>query len=223
MDRLNVSQLVWFLNESFTKKISGKSKDDIVKDTLNISVEEFRSKMKDFFVRKGYDKGFELLWRGEISRGPAVLFKEIDDIDDIDDRDSFMFNFCYYMKYFRNTPPSRVEVEFSRDFEDKNSFCMDLEVVINNRIRFFSHKVNLNSFDDLDEHYLEKRGLRKDGKNLYSVKETELSLPLLIKMQQFFAKLVEKASKVKIKSLNDALRNALTDKQQIDVIKDFFF
>ena len=55
MDRLNVSQLVWFLNESFTKKISGKSKDDIVKDTntLNISVEEFRSQMKDFFDRKG--------------------------------------------------------------------------------------------------------------------------------------------------------------------------
>ena len=223
MDRLNTSQLVWFLNESFTKKTSGKSKNDIVKDTLNISVEEFRSQMKDFFDRKGYGKGFELLWRGEISRGPAVLFKEIDDIDDIDDRDSFMFNFCYYMKYFRNTPPSRVEVVFSRDFEDKNSFCMNLEVVINNRIRFFSHKVNLNSFDDLDEHYLEKRGLRKDGKNLYSVKDTELSLPLLIKMQQFFEKLVEKASKVKIKSLNDALRNALTDKQQIDVIKDFFF
>ena len=215
MDKLNVSQLMWFLNESFTKKTSGKSKDDIVKDTLNISVEEFRSKMKDFFVRKGYDKGFELLWRGEISRGPAVLFKEIDDIDDID---SFMFNFCYYMKYFRNTPPSRVEVVFSRDFEDKNAFCMNLEVVINNRIRFFGHKVNLNSFDDLKE-----RGLRKDGKNLYSVKETELSLPLLIKMQQFLEKLVEKASKVKIKSLNNALRNTLTDKQQIDVVKDFFF
>ena len=215
MDKLNVSQLVWFLNESFTKKTSGKSKNDIVKDTLNISVEEFRSQMKDFFDRKGYDKGFELLWRGEISRGPAVLFKEIDDIDD---RDSFMFNFCYYMKYFRNTPLSRVEVVFSRDFEDKNAFCMNLEVVINNRIRFFGHKVDLNSFDDL-----EKRGLRKDGKNLYSVKDTELSLPLLIKMQQFFEKLVEKASKVKIKSLNDALRNALTDKQQIDVIKDFFF
>ena len=221
MDRLNVSQLVWFLNESFTKKTSGKSKNDIVKDTLNISVEEFRSQMKDFFVRKGYDKGFELLWRGEISRGPAVLFKEIDDIDD---RDSFMFNFCYhYMKYFGNTPLSRVEVVFSRDFEDKNAFCMELKVVVNNRIRFFGHKVNLNSFDDLDEHYLEKRGLRKDGKNLYSVKDTELSLPLLIKMQQFFEKLVEKASKVKIKSLNDALRNALTDKQQIDVIKDFLF
>ena len=167
MDKLNVSQLVWFLNESSTKKTQGKSKDDIVKDTLNISVEEFRSKMKDFFVRKGYDKGFELLWRGEISRGPAVLFKEIDDIDDIDDRDSFMFNFCYYMKYFRNTPPSRVEVVFSRDFEDKNAFCMNLEVVINNRIRFFGHKVDLNSFGDLEE-----QGLRKDGKNLYSIKET---------------------------------------------------
>ena len=53
MDRLNVSQLVWFLNESFTKKTSGKSKDDIVKDTLNISVEEFQSRMKEFFDRKG--------------------------------------------------------------------------------------------------------------------------------------------------------------------------
>ena len=218
MDRLNVSQLVWFLNESFTKKISGKSKDDIVKDTLNISVEEFRSQMKDFFDRKGYDKGFRLLCRGAISRGPAVLFKEIDDIDDIDARDSFMFNFCYYMKYFRNTPPSRVEVVFSRDFEDKNAFCMNLEVVINNRIRFCGHKVDLNSFDDLKE-----IGLRKDGENLYSVKETELSLPLLIKMQQFFEKLVEKASKVKIKSLNDTLRNSLTDKEKIDVVKDFFF
>ena len=92
MDKLNVSQLVWFLNESFTKKTSGKSKNDIVKDTLNISVEEFRSQMKDFFDRKGYDKGFRLLWRGAISRGPAVLFKEIDDIDD---RNSFIFNFCY--------------------------------------------------------------------------------------------------------------------------------
>ena len=215
MDKLNVSQLVWFLNESFTKKISGKSKDDIVKDTLNISVEEFRSQMKDFFDRKGYDKGFELLWRGEISRGPAVLFKEIDDIDD---RDSFMFNFCYYMKYLKNTPLSCVEVEFSRDFEDKNSFCMELKVVINNRIRFFGHKVDLNSFDDLKE-----IGLRKDGKNLYSVKETELSLPLLIKMQQFFEKLVEKASKVHPYSLDVAFRNALTDKEKIDVVKDFFF
>lgn len=215
MDRLNVSQLVWFLNESFTKKTSGKSKNDIVKDTLNISVEEFRSQMKDFFDRKGYDKGFRLLWRGAISRGPAVLFKEIDDIDG---RNSFIFNFCYYMKYSKNTPLSSVNVEFSRDFEDKNSFCMNLKVVVDNRIVFFGHKVDLNSFDDLKE-----IGLRKDGENLYSVKETELSLPLLIKMQQFFDKLVEKASNVKIKSLNDTLRNALTDKEKIDVVKDFFF
>ena len=215
MDKLNVSQLVWFLNESFTKKISGKSKDDIVKDTLNISVEEFRSQMKDFFDRKGYGKGFRLLWSGAISRGPAFLFKEIDEIDD---RNSFIFNFCYYMKYLKNAPLSCVEVEFSRDFEDKNSFCMKLKVVVNNRIRFFGHKVDLNSFDDLKE-----IGLRKDGKNLYAVKETELSLPLLIKMQQFFEKLVEKASKVKIKSLNDTLKNSLNDKEKIDVVKDFFF
>lgn len=210
MDKLNVSQLVWFLNESFTKKISGKSKDDIVKDTLNISVEEFRSQMKDFFDRKGYN-GFRLLWSGAISRGPAVLFKE-------DDRNSFIFNFCYYMKYFKNTPLSCVEVEFSRDFEDKNSFCMELKVVVNNRIRFFEHKVDLNSFDDLKE-----QGLRKDGKNLYSIKETELSLPLLIKMQQFFEKLVEKASKVHPYSLDVAFRNSLNDKEKIDVVKDFFF
>ena len=95
---------------------------------------------------------------------------------------------------------------------------MDLEVVINNRIRFFSHKVDLNSFDDL-----EGSDLIKDGENLYSVKETELSLLLLIKMQQFFEKLVEKASKVNLRSLDDALRNALTDKEKIDVVKDFFF
>ena len=122
------------------------------------------------------------------------------------------------MKYLKNAPLSCVEVEFSRDFEDKNSFCMELKVVINNRIRFFGHKVDLNSFDDLKE-----IGLRKDGKNLYAVKETELSLPLLIKMQQFFEKLVEKASKVKIKSLNDTLKNSLNDKEKIDVVKDFFF
>ena len=213
MDRLNVSQLVWFLNESFTKKISGKSKDDIVKDTLNISVEEFQARMKEFFDRKGYGKGLRYA-----TGGIEVFF-----YPNIHDG---IFRFCYYINYERENLSrnlSKVEVEFSRDFEDKNAFCMDLEVVINNRIRFFSHKVNLNSFDDLDEHYLEKRGLRKDGKNLYSVKETELSLPLLIKMQQFFEKLVEKASKVKIKSLNDTLRNSLTDKEKIDVVKDFFF
>lgn len=217
MDKLNVSQLVCFLNESFTKKISGKSKNDIVKDTntLNISVEEFQSRMKDFFVRKGYDKDFQLFWRGEISRGPTVRFEEIDDIDD---RNIVMFNFCYFMKYFRNTPLSKIEVKFSRDFEDKNSFCMNLEVVVNNRIRFFGHKVDLNSFDDLEE-----QGLRKDGKNLYSIKETELSLPLLIKMQQFLEKLVEKASKVRPYSLDVAFRKALNDKEKIDVVKDFFF
>ena len=202
MDRLNVSQLVWFLNESFTKKISGKSKDDIVKDTLNISVEEFRSQMKDFFDRKGYGKGLRYA-----TGGIEVFF-----YPNIHDG---IFRFCYYINW-ENL--SIVEVEFSRDFEDKNSFCMDLEVGINNRIRFLGHKVDLNSFDDLKE-----IGLRKDGKNLYSVKETELSLPLLIKMQQFFEKLVEKASKVKIKSLNDTLRNSLTDKEKIDVVKDFFF
>ena len=204
MDRLNVSQLVWFLYESFTKKTSGKSKDDIVKDTLNISVEEFRSQMKEFFDRKGYGKGLRYA-----TGGIEVFF-----YPNIHDG---IFRFCYYINYERGNP-SIVEVEFSQDFEDKNSFCMNLEVGINNRIRFLGHKVDLNSFDDLKE-----IGLRKDGKNLYSVKETELSLPLLIKMQQFFEKLVEKASKVKIKSLNDTLRNSLTDKEKIDVVKDFFF
>lgn len=204
MDRLNVSQLVWFLNESFTKKISGKSKDDIVKDTLNISVEEFQSRMKEFFDRKGYGKGLRYA-----TGGIEVFF-----YPNIHDG---IFRFCYCINYERENL-SIVEVKFSQDFEDKNSFCMDLGVGINNRIRFLGHKVDLNSFDDLKE-----IGLRKDGKNLYSVKETELSLPLLIKMQQFFEKLVEKASKVKIKSLNDTLRNSLTDKEKIDVVKDFFF
>ena len=206
MDKLNVSQLVWFLNESFTKKISGKSKNDIVKDTntLNISVEEFRSQMKEFFDRKGYGKGLRYA-----TGGIEVFF-----YPNIHDG---IFRFCYYINYERGNL-SIVEVEFSQDFEDKNSFCMNLEVGINNRIRFLGHKVDLNSFDDLKE-----IGLRKDGKNLYSVKETELSLPLLIKMQQFFEKLVEKASKVKIKSLNDTLKNSLNDKEKIDVVKDFFF
>ena len=204
MDRLNVSQLVWFLNESFTKKTSGKSKDDIVKDTLNISVEEFQSRMKEFFDRKGYGKGLRYA-----TGGIEVFF-----YPNIHDG---IFRFCYCINYERENL-SIVEVKFSQDFEDKNSFCMDLGVGINNRIRFLGHKVDLNSFDDLKE-----IGLRKDGKNLYSVKETELSLPLLIKMQQFFEKLVEKASKVKIKSLNDTLRNSLTDKEKIDVVKDFFF
>ena len=204
MDRLNVFQLVWFLNESFTKKTSGKSKDDIVKDTLNISVEEFQSRMKEFFDRKGYGKGLRYA-----TGGIEVFF-----YPNIHDG---IFRFCYYINYERENL-SIVEVEFSRDFEDKNSFCMDLEVGINNRIRFLGHKVDLNSFDDLKE-----IGLKEDGENLYSVKETVLSLPLLIKMQQFLEKLVEKASKVKIKSLNDTLRNSLTDKEKIDVVKDFFF
>lgn len=204
MDRLNVSQLVWFLNESFTKKTSGKSKNDIVKDTntLNISVEEFQSRMKEFFDRKGYGKGLRYA-----TGGIEVFF-----YPNIHDG---IFRFCYYINYERENL-SIVEVEFL--WKNKNAFCMDLEVVINNRIRFFGHKVDLNSFDDL-----EGSDLIKDGENLYSVKETELSLPLLIKMQQFFEKLVEKASKVNLRSLDDALRNALTDKEKIDVVKDFFF
>ena len=202
MDRLNVSQLVWFLNESFTKKISGKSKDDIVKDTLNISVEEFQSRMKEFFDRKGYGKGLRYATGGiEVFFYPNIH--------------NGIFRFCYYINYERENL-SRVEVEFL--WKNKNELCMDLEVVVNNRIRFFSHKVDLNSFDDLKE-----IGLRKDGENLYSVKETELSLPLLIKMQQFLEKLVEKASKVHPDSLDVAFRNALTDKEKIDVVKDFFF
>ena len=202
MDRLNVSQLVWFLNESFTKKTSGKSKDDIVKDTLNISVEEFQSRMKEFFDRKGYGKGLRYATGGiEVFFYPNIH--------------NGIFRFCYYINYERENL-SRVEVKFL--WKNKNELCMDLEVVVNNRIRFFSHKVDLNSFDDL-----EGSDLIKDGENLYSVKETELSLPLLIKMQQFFEKLVEKASKVKIKSLNDTLKNSLNDKEKIDVVKDFFF
>ena len=202
MDRLNVSQLVWFLNESFTKKTSGKSKDDIVKDTLNISVEEFQSRMKEFFDRKGYGKslryatgGIEVFFYPNIHNG--------------------IFRFCYYINYERENLSS-VEVKFL--WKNKNELCMDLEVVVNNRIRFFSHKVDLNSFDDL-----EGSDLIKDGENLYSVKETELSLPLLIKMQQFLEKLVEKASKVHPYSLDVAFRNSLNDKEKIDVVKDFFF
>ena len=202
MDRLNVSQLVWFLNESFTKKTSGKSKDDIVKDTLNISVEEFQSRMKEFFDRKGYDKGFRYATGGiEVFFYPNIH--------------NGIFRFCYYINYERENL-SRVEVKFL--WKNKNELCMDLEVVVNNRIRFFSHKVDLNSFDDL-----EGSDLIKDGENLYSVKETELSLPLLIKMQQFLEKLVEKASKVYPYSLDVAFRNSLNDKEKIDVVKDFFF
>ena len=202
MDRLNVFQLVWFLNESFTKKTSGKSKDDIVKDTLNISVEEFQSRMKEFFDRKGYGKGLRYA-----TGGIEVFF-----YPNIHDG---IFRFCYYINYERENL-SRVEVKFL--WKNKNELCMDLEVVVNNRIRFFSHKVDLNSFDDL-----EGSDLIKDGENLYSVKETELSLPLLIKMQQFLEKLVEKASKVHPYSLDVAFRNSLNDKEKIDVVKDFFF
>ena len=202
MDRLNVSQLVWFLNESFTKKTSGKSKDDIVKDTLNISVEEFQSRMKEFFDRKGYGKGLRYATGGiEVFFYPNIH--------------NGIFRFCYYINYERENL-SRVEVKFL--WKNKNELCMDLEVVVNNRIRFFSHKVDLNSFDNL-----EGSDLIKDGENLYSVKETELSLPLLIKMQQFLEKLVEKASKVYPYSLDVAFRNSLNDKEKIDVVKDFFF
>ena len=202
MDRLNVSQLVWFLNESFTKKTSGKSKDDIVKDTLNISVEEFQSRMKEFFDRKGYGKGLRYATGGiEVFFYPNIH--------------NGIFRFCYYINYERENL-SRVEVKFL--WKNKNELCMDLEVVVNNRIRFFSHKVDLNSFDNL-----EGSDLIKDGENLYSVKETELSLPLLIKMQQFLEKLVEKASKVHPYSLDVAFRNSLNDKEKIDVVKDFFF
>ena len=201
MDRLNVSQLVWFLNESFTKKTSGKSKDDIVKDTLNISVEEFQSRMKEFFDRKGYGKGLRYATGGiEVFFYPNIH--------------NGIFRFCYYINYEREY--LSIKVKFL--WKNKNELCMDLEVVVNNRIRFFSHKVDLNSFDDL-----EGSDLIKDGENLYSVKETELSLPLLIKMQQFLEKLVEKASEVHPYSLDVAFRNSLNDKEKIDVVKDFFF
>ena len=202
MDRLNTSQLVWFLNESFTKKTSGKSKNDIVKDTLNISVEEFQSRMREFFDQKGYGKSLRYATGGiEVFLYPNI--------------NNGIFRFCYYIHYEKENL-SRVEVKFG--WENKNELCMELEVVTNNRIRFFGHKVDLNSFDDL-----KGSGLIKDEENLYSIKETELSLPLLIKMQQFLEKLVEKASKVRPYSLDVAFRKALNDKEKIDVVKDFFF
>lgn len=96
---------------------------------------------------------------------------------------------------------------------------MYLVVVFNDLYRFFGHRVDLNSFDDLEEDLL-----IKDRENsFYSVKETELSLPLLIKTQQFLEKLAEKASKVSLDSLKDAFRKALNEKEKIDVVKDFFF
>lgn len=77
----------------------------------------------------------------------------------------------------------------------------------------------MNSFDDLEEVLL-----IKDRENsFYSVKETELNLPLLIKTQQFLEKLAEKASKVSLDSLKDAFRKTLNEKEKIDVVKDFFF
>lgn len=203
MDRLNTSQLMWFLNESFTKKTSGKSKNDIVKDTLNISVEEFQSRMREFFDQKGYGKGLRYATGGI----EVFLYPNIKD---------GIFRFCYYLRY-ENGKLSFVEVKFG--WENKNEVCMKLSVAINNTYRFFRHKVDLNSFDDLKE-----LGLIKDRENsFYSVKETELSLPLLIKTQQFLEKLVEKASKVSLDSLEKALRKSLNDREKIDVVKNFFF
>lgn len=122
MDRLNVSQLVWFLNESFTKKTSGKSKDDIVKDTLNISVEEFQSRMKEFFDQKGYGKEIPF----NETRGVEVfLYKYIDD---------GIFNFCYHI---HSEKGNLSYVVVKCELNSKNEVCMDLEVIINNIIRFF--------------------------------------------------------------------------------------
>lgn len=202
MDRLNTSQLVRFLNESFTKKISGKSKNDIVKDAWNISVEEFQTRMKEFFDQKGYGKGLRYA-TGGIN---AFVYPNIND---------GIFCFCYYLNYERGKLAwVEVDCESGRDNEVK----MELEVTVNNRIRFFGHKVELNSFDDLKE-----LGLIKDGGKLYSIKKTELSLPLLIKTQQFLEKLVEKASKVCLDSLDVAFSKAKNEKEKIDVVKDFFF
>ena len=100
MDRLNVSQLVWFLNESFTKKTSGKSKDDIVKDTLNISVEEFQSRMKEFFDRKGYGKGLRYATGGiEVFFYPNIH--------------NGIFRFCYnqYITKFKDQKKNIIQPE----------------------------------------------------------------------------------------------------------------
>lgn len=208
MDRLNTSQLVWFLNESFTKKISGKSTNDIIKDIpLNISVEEFQTRMEEFFDQKGYSK--DNLENLHTTRGVFVFLDP--------DNDESIFNF-YYFFHYEEMNQSFVGVYCDYNCK-KNEVCINLDVAINNGIRFSGHKVDLNSFDDLEEDLL-----IKDRENsFYSVKETELSLPLLIKTQQFLEKLVEKASKVQLDSLDVAISKALNDKEKIDVVKNFFF
>lgn len=207
MDRLNTSQLVWFLNESFTKKIYGKSTNDIVKDTLNISVEEFQSRMREFFDQKGYSKDFR--YENNETRGVKVY------LDPDIDEDIFAF---YYFFHYEEKNMSFVGVHCKYNYK-KNEVYIDLQVGFNNLVYFFGHRVDLNSFDDLEEDLL-----IKDRENsFYSVKETELNLPLLIKTQQFLEKLAEKASKVSLDSLKDAFRKALNEKEKIDVVKDFFF
>lgn len=207
MNRLNTSQLVWFLNESFTKKIYGKSTNDIVKDTLNISVEEFQSRMREFFDQKGYSKDFR--YENNETRGVKVY------LDPDIDEDIFAF---YYFFHYEEKNMSFVGVHCKYNYK-KNEVYIDLQVGFNNLVYFFGHRVDLNSFDDLEEDLL-----IKDRENsFYSVKETELNLPLLIKTQHFLEKLAEKASKVSIDSLEVAFRKALNDKEKIDVVKDFFF
>ena len=127
MDRLNTSQLVWFLNESFTKKISGKSTNDIIKDIpLNISVEEFQSRMKEFFDQKGYGKEIPY----DETRGVEVfLFSRLL-------ADEGIFNFYYHI-YSEMGNLNFVGVKFGWDSE--NEVCMELYVTINNIIRFFFH------------------------------------------------------------------------------------